>query len=31
MKFADNEDRDTVLDVFEFEPDQTFLYRVICQ
>ena len=30
MKLADNQDKDTVLDVFEFEPDKTFHYRVIC-
>ena len=30
MKLADNQNRDTVLNVFEFEPDQTFHYRVIC-
>ena len=30
MKRADNRNRDTVLDVFECEPDQTFYYRVIC-
>ena len=30
MKRADNQNRDTVLDVFDCEPDQTFHYRVIC-
>ena len=30
MKRADNQNRDTVLDVFESDPDQTFHYRVIC-
>ena len=30
MKLADDQDKDTVLDVFQFEPVQTFHYRVIC-
>ena len=30
MKRADNQNRDTVLDVFDCEPDQTFHYRGIC-
>ena len=29
MNLEDNQDRVTVLDVFEFELDQTFHYRVI--